>query len=265
MKRILKQKKAFTLIELLVVIAIIAILAAMLLPALAAAKRRAQRISCVSNLKQVGSAFRIWAGDNGGQFPMYVTTASGGAEEYLASAVNPGCATNTAVPGVAFCFATMSNLLGNPRVLLCPSDNYRTDPATNFGQLFAVDGTGNAITTNSSINYVSYCIDADAQEATPQSILAADRNMGYSGTAVNATTMSSGPKNGVSARFSGWAWTAGDLHKRAGNIGMGDGSVLQAGNNPGPDGLRACLEVAAVAITGTNTAGQATNWFDFPQ
>jgi prepilin-type N-terminal cleavage/methylation domain-containing protein len=60
---------AFTLIELLVVIAIIAILAALLLPALAAAKQRAQRMACLSNLKQLGMAGNLYTNDNQDRLP----------------------------------------------------------------------------------------------------------------------------------------------------------------------------------------------------
>ncbi len=57
-------------LTLLAVMAMLAVLGAMLLPALAAAKRKAQRINSVSNLKQVGLAARIFAGDNGDRLPL---------------------------------------------------------------------------------------------------------------------------------------------------------------------------------------------------
>jgi len=71
MQNLLKRNRvsAFTLIELLVVIAIIAILAALLLPALSKAKQKAQTISCLNNLKQVGLFLQLYTDDNKDTFP----------------------------------------------------------------------------------------------------------------------------------------------------------------------------------------------------
>ena len=216
MKNILKQKKAFTLIELLVVIAIIAILAAMLLPALAAAKRKAQRINCINNLKQVTLSFKMWAGDNSDKYPMQAYGLTAGNNATLCASPN-----GANPPGIFMC---MTNELSTPKILYCPADI-----------MFSGNNPAHYVTNNWPISAngynLSYFVGVNAAEAYPQMILLGDHNVGAGSQGNPATTAAYGAGNGQLISYANnnpWmAWTPNDVHLRAGNISLADGSAAQ--------------------------------------
>ena len=203
-----KASKGFTLIEILVVIAIIGILASMLLPALGKAKGRANRIKCVSNLKQIGVACKNYANDNEDKFPWF-PKASGTA------------AANTA-PQV---WGSLASELGNPKILRSPCDGARVD-ATTFTTT-ATNGitswTAGFPASGGITNSVSYWFCITGDELKPATFLAGTRNIGNSAGAVTASATLTTP----SWLTTGVAGTMSGLLSSQGQVALSDGSSSQ--------------------------------------
>ncbi len=181
--------------------------------------RKATRIACVNNLKQIGIAYRLWEGDHGDKYPMAVSVANGGSMELIAAG------------NVAACFQVMSNEVNTPKILLCPEDTRRV-LATNWSTL-----------NNSNI---SYFVGLDAVESKSQMFLSGDDNFTISGIPVKSgllellTNTPVGWSSGRHVSPNSHFWTP---DKYIGNIGLADGSVQQLTT----DGLRQALQQTGVA------------------
>ena len=134
------MRKGFTLIELLVVIAIIAILAAILFPVFAKAREKARQTTCLSNMKQLGLGFMMYAQDYDETMPGWKIAG--------------GCTANTAWGWKHVIFPYVKN----SQMYLCPSSQWAFTPtctyfttwanamnlATSYGMNDCVDGGGGA-------------------------------------------------------------------------------------------------------------------------
>ena len=135
MKR--RDRGGFTLIEVLVMVAVVAIIGLFFLQP-AGRVRRGPRIKCVSNLKNVGLAFRIFATDNGDRFPAEVMLTNGVPLKSLD----------------ALCvYLTLTNELSTPKILSCPEDKKRKE-AESFRNL--------------ELKNISYFVSLSAGATIPQ-------------------------------------------------------------------------------------------------
>ena len=225
-----KRTLATTLVETLPPIGLAGLLAATLLPALGKAKARANRIKCVSNIKQVGSALKAFANDNNDRYPWLLTAKDEAAQ-------GSGVSGWSAETSTLFAQSAVKASLGSAKILVSPLDPDRQ--GVNDGiDLINVDLANPVDNNGHSYGAVNGGAAKGADEARPGTILCVTRNI--SGPANGEDSLSDADVNGganAATSFAIWkgadknpldARTMASLNANAGQLGAADGSASQS-------------------------------------
>src|SRR6478736_1205926 len=198
-----KPNFGFTTIDFILVIVALAGILLVILPTWARSRRgRVARVSCTSNLKQIGLAFRIWAGDNEDKFPAQVSITNGGAMEI-------------AMQGSPYeVFLVMSNELNTPKILLCPDDlNQKRAAAVVFAGWNAPNSK-TTVTSFPATNTLSYFVGLEADDTKPVTILSGDDHFSIAGAKPSRGLLSLSTNTSVEWRK--------ERHPKQGNIALAD-------------------------------------------